>query len=112
MPRSFEHADDGALPADAEGGRHRRLLGTGPDHGDVCTAADDQPQCIEKNGLAGSGFTGENRQPIAELEIDAFDDRQIADTERSQHDDGRITSCICAGPGITASGKQLVLGQQ
>ena len=45
----FEHADDGALPADAEGGRDRRPVGAGPDHGDVGTATDDKAQRIEKN---------------------------------------------------------------
>ncbi len=45
-----------------------------------------QAQRIEKNGFPRAGFPGQYAKPVPELQIQTFDQNNIADGKGSQHD--------------------------
>ena len=47
--------------------------------------AEDQPERVHENGLAGAGFTGQHGHSRFELDIDLVDDRKIANLQVHQH---------------------------
>ena len=56
-----------------------------PDKAAVGAGAERQPQRIEQDRLARAGFTGEDGQAGAELQVQRLDQHDIADGKRGQH---------------------------
>ena len=47
--------------------------------------AEHQAERVDENGLAGAGFTGQNRHPGFELDLDAVDNGKVFNLQRYQH---------------------------
>ena len=56
-----------------------------PDQAAIGAGAERQPQRIEQDRLARAGFTGEDGQAGAELQVQRLDQHDIADGKRGQH---------------------------
>jgi hypothetical protein len=60
-------------------------LGAGPHDDGLGPGAQHHAERVDQDGLAGAGLPGEHREPGSELELQAVDDHEIANRERSQH---------------------------
>ncbi len=58
-------------------------LGTLAHHGGVAPAADQELDRVDEDRFAGARFTGEDAEPLAQLERSAVDQDEVADFERS-----------------------------
>jgi hypothetical protein len=67
-----QRLDDGALFARPD------EVGRGP-------LAQDEPECVYQDGLAGAGFPRQERQARAELDLQGGNERDIVDSEQLDH---------------------------
>jgi hypothetical protein len=68
---------------------HHGAVGAGPDELARSARAEDQPERIDEDGLAGAGFAGEEGQPRPQLQLGARDERYITDPEQFKHLEAR-----------------------
>ena len=61
------------------------LLGTVADERAVAATAERQGKRIEEDRLAGTGLAGEHRQAVAEIDVEAVDEDDVADREGDEH---------------------------
>src|SRR5439155_10965845 len=59
--------------------------------------AAQKPECIEQNRFAGAGLPGQHRKTAVELEVEHFDDDEIADRQEPEH--GKVRRVIKPGSG-------------
>ncbi len=55
------------------------------DKAGVAAAAERQRERIEEDGFAGSGFAGQHREATGKLDIEPFDQDDVADRKTRQH---------------------------
>ena len=63
--------------------------------------AGEQRHRVHEDGLAGARFAGDDGEPVLELELQVFDDREILDRQAPQH--ARSLARPRAGPRLVAS---------
>ncbi len=80
-------ADAGPV-ADLEGGGELGALGTGPQLAQFEAVAQEERERIQQDRLAGAGLPGQDREAAVELEIERFDDDEVADGQQAKHESG------------------------
>ena len=60
-------------------------LGAGPQLAQLEAVAEQQAERIEQDRLAGAGLAGQHREAGVELEVERFDDDEIADGQEPEH---------------------------
>ena len=68
-----------------ENRRHLSLCLAVADKAAVAARPERQRERIEKNGFAGAGFAGEDREAGREVEIELIDQHHVADGETREH---------------------------
>ena len=61
------------------------LIFPGADQAGIGAIPQHQPQRIEQDRLAGPGLASQHTQPPGEIEVERFDQNDIADGEAGQH---------------------------
>ena len=82
---SRSHALAAGASAIAKLGRELGTLGAGADLPHLEAVAEQQPERVEQDRLAGAGFAGEDGQALGELDVERCDDDEVADRKRAQH---------------------------
>ena len=57
----------------------------------VAAPAQRQGQAVEQDRFAGAGLAGEHRQPTREVDVQPFDQNDVADRQGDEHGTGRIS---------------------
>ena len=70
---------------DVERGRELRPLGAGPDLPHFEAVAEQEPERVEEDRLARTGFAGEHGEPGIELEVERVDEHEVADRQVAEH---------------------------
>ncbi len=81
----FQQGADHLVSFQIEHAFHGRFIGTGTDGLGRCPAAQDQVDCVDDDGFAGAGFTGQDVQTGEERDMEVFDDSNILYDKISQH---------------------------
>ena len=84
----FVVGEPGARSAGERQAEFERDLGAfaaGAQAGRVGAVAGGQPDRIEQNGFSGAGLPGQRGQPAVEVDLQAVDDREVADLDGFQH---------------------------
>ena len=68
-----------------EDGGELRALRTRPKLAELEAIAEQQGEGVEQDRLAGAGLAGQHREAAVELEIERFDDDEIADGQEAKH---------------------------
>ena len=68
-----------------EDGGELRPFRTRPELTKLEPIAEEQSEAVEQDRLAGAGFAGQDRKAGVELEVERFDDDEVADRQRTQH---------------------------
>ena len=86
-------------PAEVEAGQQVGLVRTRTHHAVVGAIAEGQPQGVQHDRLAGTGFAGDHRHAGFEFEVEVFDDGVIVDRQVDQHADApvRVTGYLYSG---------------
>ena len=70
---------------DIECGRHLSLLGALPHQTGVAAAAERKREGIEQDRFAGAGLAGEHRKTSRIIDVEPFDQNDVADGEPGEH---------------------------
>src|ERR1700719_1432007 len=70
---------------DVESRGHLALLDAVPHEARVAARAERKRERIEQDGFAGAGFSGEHREAGREINVEPFDQDDVADREPGQH---------------------------
>ncbi len=70
---------------DVERGRELRPFGAGPDLPHFEAVAEQEPERVEEDRLARTGFAGEHGKPGIELEVERVDEHEVADRQVAEH---------------------------
>jgi hypothetical protein len=68
-----------------EFGLHVGLVGSGSDRLGIALRAEEEPDCLREDRLAGAGLAGDRVQAGRELELGLADQDQVLDTQTAQH---------------------------
>src|SRR5262249_691007 len=85
QPLLFEQGPDAVRRVGRKDRGGGSLSGAASDEASVGAAAGGQAKRVEDDGLAGAGLAGETGQAGAEPEVEAPDERDVADAEADQH---------------------------
>jgi hypothetical protein len=75
----------GMVGLDVERRRHLPLLGALPHQARVAAAPERQRERIEQDRLAGAGLAGQHRQPGRIVDVEPFDQDDVADGQAGEH---------------------------
>ena len=65
--------------------RHLALLGAVAHQTRIAAPAKRQRECVQQDGFARAGFTGEDSQTFEEIDIEPLDQDDVADRKAGQH---------------------------
>ena len=89
------------LRLDVERRRHLPLLGAVAHQARVAAAAERERERIEQDRLAGAGLAGQHRQAGRIVDVEPFDQDDVADREAGEHGSGHHPGAAkLARPGI------------
>lgn len=74
------------------------IVMTGADLCPVCAFTGSKAKRSEKDGFAGTGFTGEGAQPCVKLRVQRIDENDISDRESCQHPANALAEQPVHGP--------------
>ena len=88
---------------DVEFGGELGALGAGSQLPQLEAVAEQQAERVEQDRLARAGFAGQHREAGVELEVERFDDDEIADRQQPQHADVRYYGRSRSGVSLQCS---------
>ncbi len=81
MALSARMARAGWLAGNVEDGRHLPLLRAVAHQRGIAPPAERKRQGVEQDRLAGAGLAGEHGEPVGEIDVQPFDENDVADRE-------------------------------
>jgi hypothetical protein len=69
---------------------HGKLLGARPQLPQLEPIAEEQVQGIEQDRLSRASFARQDRKAGIELEVERFDDDEVANRQQAKHESGSI----------------------
>ena len=86
MPSSGSGARDGEGPRrDFEQGFDGRLRGARPDVIGRALLAEEEADGVDEDGFSGPGLSGQDREPVGELEGQVLDGGEVPDPQELDH---------------------------
>src|SRR5690606_19485441 len=75
---------------EAEGGADVGALLAGADHVEVGAIAQSEAQCVQHDGLAGAGLTGDGSHPGLEFQVELGNEGEVLNRELYEHKAGGV----------------------